>query len=230
MAAYTTIDDPSAYFKVQLYTGNGSADRAITFDDTDTDMQPDAVWIKNRDGANNHLFQDAVRGATVSFETDGDGAEVSSSVRVLSFGSDGFSIGSAGTNNTNTHKYVSWNWKAGTTSGIGGSPDLTPSGYSFNDTSKFSIVAYESDGTTGDTIPHGLGVVPHFFLVKCRGAAGTAWVTYHHKNTSAPETDYLHLDTTDATADSVTRWNDTAPTSTLIALGSNSVVNQDDRT
>ena len=49
MAAYTTIDDPSAYFKVQLYTGNGSADHAITFDDTDTDMQPDLVWIKNRD-------------------------------------------------------------------------------------------------------------------------------------------------------------------------------------
>ena len=25
MAAYTTIDDPSAHFKVQLYTGNGTA-------------------------------------------------------------------------------------------------------------------------------------------------------------------------------------------------------------
>jgi len=30
--AYTTIDDPSAYFKVQLYTGNGSTN-AITFND-----------------------------------------------------------------------------------------------------------------------------------------------------------------------------------------------------
>ena len=39
--AYTTIDDPSAYFKVQLYTGNGSSGHAITFDDTDTNMQPD---------------------------------------------------------------------------------------------------------------------------------------------------------------------------------------------
>ena len=34
--AYTTIDDPSAYFKVQLYTGDGNASKAITFDDTDT--------------------------------------------------------------------------------------------------------------------------------------------------------------------------------------------------
>ena len=47
MAAYTTINDPSAYFKVQLYTGNGSANHAITFDDTDTDMAPNLVWIKN---------------------------------------------------------------------------------------------------------------------------------------------------------------------------------------
>ena len=45
MAVYTAIDDPSAYFKVQLYTGTGSSN-AITFDDTDTDMQPDLVWGK----------------------------------------------------------------------------------------------------------------------------------------------------------------------------------------
>ena len=45
MAAYTAIDDPSAYFKVQLYTGNGSANHAITFDDTDTDMQPDICLL-----------------------------------------------------------------------------------------------------------------------------------------------------------------------------------------
>ena len=45
--AYTTIDDPSAHFKVQLYTGTGSS-HAVTFDDTDTDMQPDLVWVATR--------------------------------------------------------------------------------------------------------------------------------------------------------------------------------------
>ena len=66
--AYTTIDDPSAYFKVQLYTGDGTAigsgGQAITFDDTDTDMQPDFTWIKNRDATDTHSLFDAVRGAT----------------------------------------------------------------------------------------------------------------------------------------------------------------------
>ena len=30
MAVYTAIDDSEAYFQVQLYTGNGSANHAIT--------------------------------------------------------------------------------------------------------------------------------------------------------------------------------------------------------
>ena len=60
MAAYTTIDDPSAHFKVQLYTGNGSANHSITFDDTDTDMQPDLVWIKARSDAGEHTVYDSV--------------------------------------------------------------------------------------------------------------------------------------------------------------------------
>ena len=45
--AYTTIDDPTAYFKCHLYTGTGSSN-AQTFADTDTDMQPDLVWVKSR--------------------------------------------------------------------------------------------------------------------------------------------------------------------------------------
>jgi hypothetical protein len=45
-----------------------------------------------------------------------------------------------------------------------------------------------------------------------------SWQVYHHKNTAAPETDYLDLSTTDATAD-YTVWNDTAPTSTVMSLG-----------
>ena len=56
MAAYTTIDDPEAHFRIKLYAGNGSSDRAITFDTTDTTMQPDLVWLKNRSSAANHAW------------------------------------------------------------------------------------------------------------------------------------------------------------------------------
>ena len=88
MAAYTTIDDPSAYFKVQLYTGDGSTP-SITFDDTDTDMQPDLVWIKNRDQADSHCLFDAVRGATEMLNPDTDTAEATDADTLTSFDSDG---------------------------------------------------------------------------------------------------------------------------------------------
>ena len=48
----------------------------------------------------------------------------------------------------------------------------------------------------------------------------------HHKNTSAPATDYLALNDTHATTDSNTRWNDTAPTSSVFTVGTSDVVNK----
>ena len=68
MAAFTTINDPSAYMKIQLYTGDGSI-QAITFNDTDTAMQPDVVWIKNRDAGDTFLFFDSIRGAGEKLHT-----------------------------------------------------------------------------------------------------------------------------------------------------------------
>ena len=61
MSAYTTIDDPSAYFKVQKWTGTGSSN-AVAFNDTDTNMQPDLIWIKVRNQDSSAMIQDSVRG------------------------------------------------------------------------------------------------------------------------------------------------------------------------
>ena len=48
----------------------------------------------------------------------------------------------------------------------------------------------------------------------------TDWPVYHHKNTSAPETDYLSLYQSSATAD-LDIWNDTAPTNKVITIKGN---------
>ena len=45
--AYTTVDDPSAFFQTKLYTGN-SGTNAITFDGN-SNLSPDFVWLKRRD-------------------------------------------------------------------------------------------------------------------------------------------------------------------------------------
>ena len=58
--AYTTIDNPELYFQTKLYTGTGSS-HAVTLDGSEN-MQPDWVWIKNRNGTQDHHLFDSVRG------------------------------------------------------------------------------------------------------------------------------------------------------------------------
>ena len=45
--AYTTIDDPSAHFHTQLYSGDGNTNRDITNDANAGDFKPDWLWLKN---------------------------------------------------------------------------------------------------------------------------------------------------------------------------------------
>ena len=62
--AYTTIDDPSAYFHIQLYTGNGaSSNYQITNDANAGNFKPDWLWVKPRSLADNHVVFDSSRGS-----------------------------------------------------------------------------------------------------------------------------------------------------------------------
>ena len=87
-------------------------------------------------------------------------------------------------------------------------------------------MTWTGSGTAGHKVTHGLGSVPKLIIMKRRDSTDS-WPVYHHKNTAAPETDYLHLNESIATVDSVDRWNDTAPTSTLITLGDAGAGNAD---
>jgi len=227
MAAYTTIDDPEAYFQVQLYTGNGSANHAITLGG-DTDMQPDFVWIKNRDATDSHCLFDAVRGATKLISSDTDAIQTTDADTLDSFTSDGFQVDADVKVNTNTEDYVSWNWKAGTTSGIttNGSTTITPSSYSFNTTSGFSILQYGGNSTGGAKLAHGIAV-PKMVFVKSTSHAGDAWAVYHE---GFGNTAYGTLDTTAAWYTDSTRWNDTDPDSVNFTLGSSGAVNNSAKT
>jgi len=209
MAAFTAIDDPSAFFKVQLYTGNGSANHAITFDDTDTDMQPDLVWIKNREQTDQHCLFDAVRGATKLLSPDATDSETTDTDTLDSFASDGFQVDADVKVNTNTEKYVAWCWKESVSAG-------------------FDILIYTGTGSA-HTISHNLSALPHWMIHKGRSDA-YSWITYHHKNTSAPETDHLTMESTAATSDTAYEWNDTAPTTSVWTVGSGSGSNQSTKT
>ena len=219
--AYTTIDDPEAHFQVRYFTGTGSS-QAYTLDG-DTNMQPDLVWF-NPNNTEHPRMYDAVRGVQKHVRTSGDFAEGTDGNGLTAFDSDGWTHGSGAEGNPSSVACVAWCWKANGSGSANTAGSINTTATSANTTSKFSIIHFTGNTTDNATIGHGLGVVPEFMCFKA--LTGTAhWGVYHHKNTSAPETDYLILDTTAATADADNFWSDQAPTSTLITMGSNTDVN-----
>ena len=228
--AYTTIDDPSAHRQTLLYTGNGSA-RSLT-NTGNSDLQPDWVWIKKRAGgtARAHQLYDSSRGVTKLLHSNSDGAESTQSAGLTAFGSDGFTVGDDDGIGANTATYVAWQWKAngGTTTSFNESGNNPGGTIQTNTTAGFSIITTTGTGATG-TIAHGLGAVPHWWISKQRSNAEN-WAVYHVSNTSAPETEILTLNTTDATADNANAYNDTAPTSTNLTVHTKNEVNTDGRT
>ena len=214
MAEYISFQ-PSDFFSPVTYIGDESG-QTIT-----TGFQPDFIWIKTRNAAYNHQLVDAVRGNTKYVQSNTNAAETTTTDAVTSFISTGFTLGAdtPGWVNQNSKEIVSWNWKAGTTSGLTGGT-ITPSAYSFNTTSGFGVYAYTGTGANA-TIPHGLGVTPSVMMIK-NVEDTQAWAVYH---IDVGNTKRLTLNDTSVEATSAVTWNDTSPTSTVFSIGTNSRVN-----
>ena len=170
--AYTTIDNPELFFQTALWNGTGSA-LSVTLPGS-VDMQPDWVWVKNRDLNSDHRVTDSVRGTSAHLVPNGSDAEDNSSTALTSFNTDGFSTGNEQSYSRSGDTHVGWAWKAGTTSGLSGG-NITPSAYSFSVTAGFGIYAYTGNGSSDQTIPHGLGKKPQMIFYKRRNS-GTNWV------------------------------------------------------
>jgi hypothetical protein len=206
--AYTTIDNPELYFQAKLYTGSGSI-QAITLDG-DEDMQPDLVIQKDRGNVRHHNVYDSVRGVKARLRADATNAEYTADATngFDSFDSDGFTLeadsSSLGTNE-DTEDYVAWCWKESATAG-------------------FDIVQFTGNDTAR-TISHNLSAVPGLIICKNPSEGAAEWPVYHHKNTTAPETERLFLSGTQATLDNATFFNDTAPTTSVFSVGTSSDIN-----
>ena len=97
---------PSEHFNTVLYDGT-SATQSIT----GVGFQPDFVWIKRRDGVENHYWQDSSRGSTQQIYSNLTNAQFNETTAVTSFDSDGFTMGSYNGINNSGESYVAWCWK-----------------------------------------------------------------------------------------------------------------------
>jgi hypothetical protein len=215
--AYTTIDDPSAYFQTDLYTGTGSS-LANTFDGN-SDMQPDWVWIKERNGAADHALYDSSRGVQEQLESNTTTAETTEATGLTAFGSDGFTVGALAQVNTSSDTYVAWAWKAnGGTTASNTDGDIT-STVQVNSDAGFSIVTDSPPNNTARSIGHGLGVAPQVIIRRVRNRVEN-WRVFH---SAAGSTGALTLDGTDAYNSSIVLF--TGVTSTTFGVGTDFSVN-----
>ena len=217
------LEQANDHFNTVLYTGDGNTTQNIT----GVGFMPDWTWLKERSSSSGHVLADSSRGyekflTSHTYNVESTGILNNNATRT----NDGFQTTNSGASNQSSQTYVAWNWKANggtkTTVSIGDISSGVPSIASevqANTKAGFSIVLYTGTGASSGTIAHGLGAVPKQIWVKNRDEAYN-WKVYHAENTSAPETDYLVLDTTDATADNVTHWNDTAPDANVFTIGS----------
>ena len=221
--AYTTIDDPSAHFKVQLYTGDGSADHAITFDDTDTDMQPDLVWIKNRDATDAHCLFDAARGVTKLLSPNTDAEEITDIDTLDAFQSDGFRVDADIKVNTNTEKYVAFCWKCNGAGSSNTTGSINTTKTTANTTSGVSVITYTGNATTGATIGHGIGAAPKFIIIK-KDASDSDWVTWIN---GMVVDGYIYMNSAAVATSDADFMDSTLPSSTVVTLGNKGNSNGD---
>ena len=201
--AYTTIDDPSAYFQTTLYSGTGS--EQVVTNTGNSDLQPDWVWLKVRsNGTYGHVVFDSVRGVNKALFPNANNVEEdqSSDVSLSSFNSDGFTVGGYFNNvNQSGQTFVSWQWKETADAG-------------------FDIVSYTGSGSA-KTVAHNLGVKPDVIICKSRSGA-EEWRPYF----SALGATYgMRLNGTNAKDDDAGYWNDVEPTSSVFTVGTNAGTN-----
>ena len=189
----------TSVFAPVAYTGNGTAGRSIT-----AGFPVDLAIGLQRTPANgsDRFFVNRLVGATkglVSWDTFAEATDANS---LTAF--DSMTSVTVGTDTTDR--------------GFNGSGrSLSP--YFFRRSpSVFDIVCYTGTGSA-TTFSHNLQAVPELMIVKKRSATDD-WAVYAGDNT-----DFLLLNTTAATADDNTYWNDTSPTSTVFSVGTNADVN-----
>jgi len=192
-----TITDPSAYVQATLYAGNGST-QSIT-NAGNSDLQPDLVWIRNRDATDGNVLTDAVRGATKILATDSTGAESTDADTVTSFASDGFALGDDDKVNTSSENYVAWQWKADSAWSEDATGNILASSGRRNTTAGFSIASWTHQTSGNYAIKHGLSTTPEFLMTKSRDNT-VNWDTWHKDLTDTAKRILINTNTTEIAA------------------------------
>tara|TARA_Y100001937_G_scaffold18774_2_gene25932 strand:+ start:6253 stop:7344 length:1092 start_codon:yes stop_codon:yes gene_type:complete len=221
--AYTPIDNPQEHFKPVGYVGNDTEPRNI-----DVGFQSDFTWVKDYTIAYYHRLFDSTRGNVGPLYPSednkqdhfNDGPEIDFSSPY----SNGFKIidNPDGTTNSygvnaNNSNIISWNWKLnGGTTSTNTDGDIT-STVQANTDAGISIITYTGNGSTSQTVGHGLGAEPYVIMSKDVLSTSNVpgWRLYHKV---VGNNKYMELQD-DGGQSTFDDWGNTTPTSSVYTVG-----------
>lgn len=210
----------SSNFNTVLYTGT-SAINAIT----SVGFQPDLVWLKQRNSAQNHGLFDTLRGVNNFIMSNSTSPKNTRTTDTLSsFDDNGFTLTAYSSDtfiNYSGRTMVAWCFKAGGAA-VSNTDGSIASQVSANPAAGFSIVKYTGGGVYTNTVGHGLSSPAEIIIQKATGLT-VDW--YVHTALIDGSNDFLELNTSDPKADNIHNFAVTSTTFTDWAWGSNEIIN-----
>lgn len=205
------------------YTGDGVASISGGHTITGAGFSPDLVWVQEV-GAVGGVSQwyDRLTGVKKKLKPAGSDVVSTEPEGLLSFSSDGFTVGSNSEVNNNADPFGSWLFQFGGAAILSEDGDIN-SQISAHSSGYGALVEYVGSSGAVRSVAHGMGGTPEFIVVKNK-TKHQGWPVYHFLNTSQPETDYLLFNQTIATADDESVWGDTVPDETTFSIGSSSLL------
>jgi len=220
-------EQPSKFFQALAYTGNGQNGHDLT-----TVMKADSVWGKNRTtsaGTATRWFNQTAHnfgtGAEeyVQFDQASYGGTTSQAQGYSGATATNLTVGNNGYTNVNNSSYINY------LQGSNGASVVTDTSGDI-DVARFatanqgmSVMYYTGTGTSGHTVPHGLGVKPDFVIIKnSTSQNSSAWRVY--AKAFGDENDYAVMNT-DAAWQSSGGIFTAAPTTSVMALADDVTVN-----
>lgn len=186
-------------FSTTLYTGTGAA-KTIT---NGIDLAGDGgmVWVKSR-ASGSHSVWDSERGINYWLSPDNGTGQIDySATAMVSFNTDGFTLGSDNVTNRSATNHVAWTFK--------------------KQSSFFDIVTYTGNGVAGREIAHNLGSTPAVIITKNLNDTEN-WQVYHK---DLGNDQRILLNQAAASGSAPTHWNSTTPTDTVFTVGTHNGTN-----
>ncbi len=193
--APTNVED---VFSTYLYTGTGST--LEINNGIDLDGEGGLVWAKRRTGNGSHWLVDTERGLDKSLKTNTTDANNTGSQQILSFDTDGFTLGNRDEGqNYNGLPYTSWTFRK--------APKF------------FDVVTWTGTGGSAN-ISHNLDATVGSLIIK-RTDASQNWYVYHRGvNFGATQWPLLVLNSSAAASANKELINSTEPTDSVFSVAS----------